>query len=128
MATENRIAATIQFVRGKDDDLIAWLNRQEKGNWNQAIKSALRSGLNMPVKAAQVSDDELRVYVAQLDSDYRQRMEAIDEALAILTGRMEQIGSPHYNPADHPSALSEAPRISDEEKQQRKQRMLQQKW
>ncbi len=48
MPANNRVPAIIQLTPGKDDDLIRWLRKIPIGGRNATLKTALRSGLDLP--------------------------------------------------------------------------------
>jgi len=116
MGRVNRVQATAQLVPGKDDDLIRWLGRQS--NHNEAVKAALRRGVNVPVASAPVAVG----VPTDLEQEFRQKLAQVDQLIAQLQRAVESgavVAAPQ---------VSEADRLADEVKTDRLSRLKRANW
>lgn len=126
-----RITGTIQMVPGKDDDLIRWFTNLPSGNRNDMLKQVLRFSL-FDVQPEQ--PQPVAVTPAQVDIDaLRQEWERwTHELLKDLPGyvhnlvqqTMDRVQLPHQ---EEP-VVTEAERISTEDKLKRKNNLKKAQW
>lgn len=131
MPSKNRIPATMQMVKGQDDDLIDWYLALPDRTRNQALKSVLRMALfgDIPEPSQeqkQLFDERL----AQLEMEYRQKMALVDQAIEQLMNRVEGIQFQAANgefiqPEPQIEMVS---RLSSERKEQRAEKLKKAKW
>lgn len=63
---KERVGATVQLYVGVDDDLIQWLNSLPENGKNQALKTVLRLGLELPIP--EPKQTEMEAVRSQLES------------------------------------------------------------
>lgn len=63
---KERVGATVQLYVGDDDDLIRWLNSLPEKGKNQALKTVLRLGLELPIP--EPKQTEMEAVRSQLES------------------------------------------------------------
>lgn len=132
MATRNqREAITIQLVPGKDDDLIRWLSRVDKGKRDPAIKAAIRDGLKMPQPAAQQAGAEVSPLMLQqmqeFASVFAERMGWVEQWVGHFNQQIEAMSN-SYRPAEQASVLEVAPRMAQEDLTKRAAKIKKVKW
>lgn len=146
MPSKNHVQGTVQLVRGKDDDLIRWLERIPPGGRNAALKNTLRCGLELPTPAPETTSIQrleselqtMRDAMSRLPISPRQQPGAVDttrvdelertvnEFMKIVSRQLASIvvGAP----VEHFSTLEAAPELSIEDRQQRANRLKKAKW
>lgn len=130
MPSKNRIPATMQMVKGQDDDLIDWYLALPDRTRNQALKSVLRMALfgDMP-EPSQEQKQFFDERLAQLEQEYRQKMTLVDQAIAQLMSRVEGIQfqtNGDFVPAE--PQIEMVSRLSSERKEQRAEKLKKAKW
>lgn len=74
MTSRNRTTHALNLVRGKDDDLIQWIEKVPAGGRNAALKHTLRCGLELPQPAAPKTESIQHVAVDMSRVDELERM------------------------------------------------------
>lgn len=150
MTSRNRKTITINLVRGKDDDLLRWIERIPNQGRNAALKFALRAGLELPQPVHETAPAErleniageletLKTAFARLPNLIRQqpgsdpRLDDLQRAVddfrqwaGTIQNRIDQISS---GIVEMPAPIIDiAPELSEGEKQQRASKLKKAKW
>ena len=111
---------TCQLVRGKDDDLIAWLETYPKGSLNQIVKAALRHAMET------IGEIPFSLQNGHSDPALNERIAELEAMVSHLSKRVEGLWSPFdYFPE---SQVESMPALSDEEQEERAARLKKAKW
>ena len=125
----NRQTITIQLT-SDDADLLAWVKTIPGGGRNQAVKSALRDGLNLPHRAHHAPTD-LGALIARMDAQQR-----IIDALQPEVGDLrQQLAQGIFQPTPPVPTIQPAdivdpdlPSVSEETLNRRAKRFARQQW
>lgn len=94
MPTKDRVPVPVQLSPKQDTDLIEWINSIPLGGREQAVKTALRVGLGRKVGAGvQRQSAPSNARLDALESELRQKLAWIDQTMAYLSERVENLSS-----------------------------------
>jgi hypothetical protein len=121
---DKRVAAAVQFTPGKDDDLITWHRNIPEGERNQRLKAAIRAGMGAPMpKTASAGE------VERLRAEWSEWTATLLEQLPGYVQNVLQEVLRNYAPvAPTETTITEAPRLSEDDKRERAARMKKANW
>ena len=134
MPSRNRVPATIQMVRGMDDDLIDWYTSLPEKERHKILKNKLRASLGLPTHPTEPQNavnagfefEQIEGFLQQFDQDWNQRIQQLVDSLPDYVQRyVEQALNGHSRQSED---ISGAPSLSSIELGEREARLKKAKW